>query len=94
MDYCRSFGQMGVCPVCRFIARVSPNSESSITVQCDRCGDFDLLDSAEELIGNHPLPLDRMKLSEALRDMCAITDYERPLIDAITASVLIAFAET
>ena len=89
-DFCNTLS--GTCLICGCLAEVSPKSENGLAVQCDRCGKFDLSDSAAEVLDAYAGPVDRHRLSEVVIDVCMMADCERPLIDSVTASSLIAFA--
>ena len=80
-----------VCPICRFLARTCPRLDHGQAIACERCGDFDLSDAAEDVVDTYAGPLDRRRLSEALRDVCMMAECERPMIDSITAEALVGF---
>ena len=82
----------GICPICLFAALTSPRAEDSLAVACERCGNFDLSDAAEDVLDTYAGRLDRARLSEVLCDVCVVAECERPLIDSITAHALIGFA--
>ncbi len=82
----------GICPVCLFLAHLSPLPDHSLAIACDRCGEFDFSEAALDVIDNYTGSLDRHRLSEAVGDVCMMAECTRPMIDAITASALIGFA--
>ena len=81
-----------ICPVCCFIADITQQPSNCQTIQCDRCGHFDLSGAASDVLATYPARLDRQLLSEVVVDVCMMAECERPMIDALTASTLIAFA--
>ena len=92
MRTCHGVSLNGLCPVCCFGANISQQLGDSQTVKCERCGHFDLSDAAQDIFNTFPEPLNRRRLSEVMIDVCTMAECERPMIDCLTASTMLAFA--
>ena len=80
---------MGRCSICLSSAEVLPSTGDFTIVECGSCGKFKLSGSAEAAIQRYPDPLNRERLSEAVRDYCKRPTSELPSIDECSISKMI-----
>ena len=82
---------MPKCPVCLSgVDRLLPAGDADI--ECGSCGSFSLSSAARALLEQYPEPLNRERLSEAIRDACERAAPGTPLIDEGAMSMLIGLS--
>ena len=80
------------CPICLSAAEMPPPDGDMAVCRCGSCGTFALTGSAKAMLDKHALPLNRERLSEAVRDLCNRAIPAVPRIDPAVMATLIGLS--
>ena len=83
---------MSNCPICLSQAEWSRSADDDAHCACGSCGSFWLSVAAQAVLEAYGEPLNRERLSEAVRDVCGKAAPAAPRIDEAVISRLIGLS--